>query len=89
MKAFIWNTDYEVLVAVAKTADDARQFLRAKIANDLVDVLTDEKVIELNLVAIKGASELLTVKYFMQAFEKEPDYVIELGQAIIYKHTNL
>jgi hypothetical protein len=76
IKAYIWNTDYEVMVSVAKDIDVARRNI-------------DNKIIEMESVGIIDEGSLrraMELSAFVAA--NEPFYVLTLNESVVYDHSN-
>ncbi len=96
MKTFIWNTEYEVLLANGKNVEDARsnlfQHFVEKTRKELIDEKDLDKIKEncLPSYVYHRACTILNsdVWVLIECFKKEPDYIIEENKALIYNHAN-
>ncbi len=94
MKTFIWNTEYEVMAAVAETEDVARlliymHFVKTKQEEllDPGDEIVDGKVPS---YALERAKYLIRTEIakLLEVYKRPADIVLEEKSAIIYNHAN-
>lgn len=96
MKTFIWNTEYEVLLANAENVEDARQILFKAFVNSSRVRLIDDKdrdKIKDNAIpsyVLSRAESIINsdVWTLLEAFKREPDTIVEMYKGIIYNHAN-
>lgn len=95
MKTFIWNTEYQVFISNAPDLKTARLRLHYQFTDQSIKGLIDEKDKDakdgmIPSYVLHRAYSVINADLsdFLEVWEKEPDYILEDNQAVIYDHSN-
>lgn len=88
MKTFIWNTEYQVYLAVGENVDNARGLLKYKWFQDAMAYSDPKNGIDISTNLNRARSTIGSAQEFFTTLAKEPDFIIEEKKAIIYDHGN-
>jgi hypothetical protein len=94
MKTYIWNTEYDVFIAVAETEWDARDSILTQMGLDMEKYVNEPNfwdkeppTEEVKKARASGRMRQISGEW-TTTLNKAPDYILEGKIALIYSHGN-